>query len=867
MSEDRDEFHRTTQAPNKVPDRHHRKDEILGGRYRILSFLGQGGMGVVYKVEQIFLGKELALKTIDTASQSDAAIRRFQAEARAVFAVNHPNIVSVHDFGLLDDQTPFLAMEFVEGNTLGELIQARALPYEDALSHFIQVCFGLAHAHKMGVVHRDIKPGNIMIASGFKPGTEGSIKILDFGIAKMTQQDDGKQQALTRTGEIFGSPAYMSPEQCSGGNVDYRTDIYALGCVIFEALTGTPPFVGESALSTMMMHQSAAVPTLKEASLGIQFAPELELVVQAMLAKSPEHRYQDLMQAAKDLTAIKSGNVTNLSISRKPLAVEASKRDVFVMTKRQFFKIILSVSLISIVASGLLARMWWEGNFRAQITPEKPPAPSLAEFPESTSADFTNVLKHQGNEIQASNVNDASMMQLKGYENLQIFDIGQSQNNELTDKGLDCLDSSDLIHYKFYQCDIKSVDSIIKQKYVTVLDLRETKVTDEAMPKLLKMKMLQTLNLTGTKISEDGIRHLYPATALKCLILTDGAYKPAFINELHRKIPQVQIKDSDVESPLAAKEKELVNKSELEKHTRMLELSRAANPNSSTTAMYLRALALDSIGNESAFRKYIDESIQILERNGDDATLGVVYMDLARYESGHGHPARALVLSDKLLTILPKTMLHSKEEFYSCLTDLLGFAQLKADYGRALRCCDVGIKWGETYPAAAKTRLINFLLIKARTLFLIDRRAEAVPVLEKLLKMNYDFYTDMVVRITYAHCIEDTAKRKQIYDACIAAIESNAYPDSFDLSGHYCDACEHMNLIYQKENNQPDTIRYLQKELDCLENHMNILANDKVTYQRKLVISKGLAHHLKLAGRLEDAKALTKKYSLNWEEL
>jgi serine/threonine protein kinase len=215
---------------------------ILGGRYEVVSLLGVGGMGVVYRVNQIFLDKHFALKTIGKLQTSDTKIRRFQLEARAAFAVNHPNIIAVNDFGLLDDGTPFLVMELIEGQTLTDRLKEKGgkLAITDVIQIFVQACFGLAYAHENGIVHRDIKPSNIMILNGIPLSSEGSVKIVDFGIAKFAQHDDGEVQALTKTGEIFGSPLYMSPEQCSGEHVDYRSDIYSLGCVLFEALTGTP---------------------------------------------------------------------------------------------------------------------------------------------------------------------------------------------------------------------------------------------------------------------------------------------------------------------------------------------------------------------------------------------------------------------------------------------------------------------------------------------------------------------------------------------------------------------------------------------------------------------------------------------------
>lgn len=294
--------------------------DMLDGRYRVESKLGTGGMGVVYRVTQMFVNKQFALKTLIKEQISEVKIRRFQQEARAVFALDHPNIVAVKDFGIIEDMTPFLVMELIDGETLAErLKRSGRLALEEAIPIFVQTCFGLGYAHDQGIVHRDIKPSNIMILNGIESGAEGSIKILDFGIAKFAQHDGGEIQSLTKTGEVFGSPFYMSPEQCAGERVDYRADVYSLGCVLFEALTGAPPCVGESALSTMMQHQIAKPLSLKEASMGLEFPPELEKIVARMLEKAPEKRYQKLGVVAHHLAALlpatSAGRITGKSVS------------------------------------------------------------------------------------------------------------------------------------------------------------------------------------------------------------------------------------------------------------------------------------------------------------------------------------------------------------------------------------------------------------------------------------------------------------------------------------------------------------------------------------------------------------------------
>ncbi len=283
--------------------------DVLDEKYKVVSLLGKGGMGAVYRVTQLLLNVDLALKTLNTQKQNDtSAIRRFQTEARAAFSLKHPNLVNVHDFGALRNSYPFLVMELIEGVTLQQFIQKNGtFSPSDVQSIFVRLCFALSYAHQSGVVHRDIKPGNIMIKTGVPLADEGCVKILDFGLAKVMNTLNIDIESLTKTGDVIGSPLYMSPEQCSGAPLDHRSDIYSLGCVLFEALTGTPPLVGTNSLRTMMLHQTARVPTLREAALGREFPPNLELIVAKMLAKSPSDRYTDLGVVAMELSAVCSG--------------------------------------------------------------------------------------------------------------------------------------------------------------------------------------------------------------------------------------------------------------------------------------------------------------------------------------------------------------------------------------------------------------------------------------------------------------------------------------------------------------------------------------------------------------------------------
>ncbi|HEY9713682.1 MAG TPA: serine/threonine-protein kinase, partial [Chroococcales cyanobacterium] len=329
---------------------------LIAGKYQILSVLGQGGMGTVYRVRQVMLNKELGLKMLDTRRAVDVAQqeRRFHNEAKAAFSLNHPSLVKVHDLGVMESGEPYFVMDIVEGISLNEHFKKSApLPLVEIVPIFSQVCFALQYAHSQSVVHRDIKPGNIMLVRGLPLEQEGSVKVLDFGIAKIMGSEDGEIQALTRTGEVFGSPLYMSPEQCSGEHVDHRSDIYSLGCVLFEALTGTPPHVGANALRTMMLHQSDTTPTLSEASLGKKFPQGLEKIVAKMLEKNPADRYQDLGMVATDLAMVGKGMTPLLGLRDDSKTFQKPKGKV-VLSYAQLAMLLALTGALTIAADYML---------------------------------------------------------------------------------------------------------------------------------------------------------------------------------------------------------------------------------------------------------------------------------------------------------------------------------------------------------------------------------------------------------------------------------------------------------------------------------------------------------------------------------
>jgi serine/threonine protein kinase len=270
-------------------------DELLGtiyiGKYELLSRLGAGGMGVIYLARQIFLDRLVAIKMLKNKTASAKARMRFHQEGKAASALNHPGIVAINDFGTDEEDRPYMVMEYVEGVTLSDIIRDRTrLRFDEALPVFLEILDALAVAHSRGVVHRDIKPSNIMLAMGIDGVVR--VKLLDFGIAKLLDEDDHTIQNLTRTGEALGTPLYMSPEQIVSRKVDYRSDLYSFGCVMYVCLTGLPPFVGENKLSTMEMHVGSMPFSLSKMVPGLDLPAELDGIGLRLLAKAPESRYQ-----------------------------------------------------------------------------------------------------------------------------------------------------------------------------------------------------------------------------------------------------------------------------------------------------------------------------------------------------------------------------------------------------------------------------------------------------------------------------------------------------------------------------------------------------------------------------------------------
>src|SRR5215204_1403474 len=261
------------------------------GPYEVISSLGAGGMGEVYRARDTRLGRHVAVKVLPAGASGDTAtLQRFHREARVISALSHPHICPLFDIGEQDGRA-FLVMECLEGETLASALRRRGPPLDHCMRIAAQIADGLAHAHAANIIHRDLKPGNVMVL------LDGSVKILDFGLARQTAAPlDATVANLTQTGETSGTLAYMSPEQTTGGWIDHRSDLFSFGVMIYEMLAGQRPFEGPTAFTVMQQVVSHHPPPLDTCAHDVP--PPVARFVERMMAKSPDARPSSAREVA-----------------------------------------------------------------------------------------------------------------------------------------------------------------------------------------------------------------------------------------------------------------------------------------------------------------------------------------------------------------------------------------------------------------------------------------------------------------------------------------------------------------------------------------------------------------------------------------
>ncbi len=508
----------------------------MSDRYDHLGSLGSGGMSVVYKARDRVLDRIVAIKQLSKELVSEQMVLRFQREACAYAALKHPNIVNVFDFGFDEENRPFLVMDFLEGRTLDEVISAKGqVPISETLPIFIQLLDGLSHAHAKGIIHRDLKPANVMIQ---RFDEQLQVKILDFGIAKSTTHDSSSSWH-TQTGTVMGSPLYMSPEQSVSPNVDARADIYSVGCMLFETLTGQPPFRGQTLMETISKHRTEAPPKIAELVLGAD-APikensatpsalslDMEAIVLAALQKNPDDRYQTASDMRADLLCLQENwNKTQATDGTRSSGI--SRTDVV--------KIAMSsaVAIVILYVCGICA-----GSLTVQKTPDSKRAQKqtspVAEKPAADSKLFESKeydywldahggyhALHPDVELTSLPPNDVLVLNV-GRTNRSNADASVATEASVAYQkrleGLTNLQSLEKLTILNLQVTPKLLGAIASIKSLQSVGIYDTKIPRSTVEVISKLPNLRSVELKGCDLIPEDLRPLARVRNLERLML------------------------------------------------------------------------------------------------------------------------------------------------------------------------------------------------------------------------------------------------------------------------------------------------------------------------------------------------------------
>jgi serine/threonine protein kinase len=344
---------------------------IIDRRFRIDALVGAGGFGHVFKAQDQSLNRTVAVKVLDVVDPSDVdAQARFEREAKVLSSLQHPHIVTVYNYGADENGRPYISMQYLEGETLRDVIRVGKMSWQRAASIFIQICEALTAAHRAGIIHRDLKPENIILLN--EPESD-YVKVLDFGLSGYVFGAEGAVQRLTRTGALVGTALYMSPEVCQGERADERSDIYSLGCVLYECLLGMPPFAAEDPLQLLYKHLHD-MPKRMNASNSVPSA--MEMICFKAMQKKPADRFQSMDEFAEALNAVRTGQA-NPTIGSVQFEIKAKKKNLVLPA---------ACSIIAVMAVTVGISIWYFDQ------------PSTTTW--TTEQDLANVLwtKHDSNE-------------------------------------------------------------------------------------------------------------------------------------------------------------------------------------------------------------------------------------------------------------------------------------------------------------------------------------------------------------------------------------------------------------------------------------------------------------------------------------
>ena len=486
-------------------------------------------MGAVYKAHDKLLDKTIVLKIIPN-QINEQAVLRLQSEARTTAALKHPNIVSINDFGITDDGTPYMVMDFLDGIDLSEILKKRrALDIPSFLKILPHILDALEHAHSRNVLHRDLKPSNIMVCQF--DSANPHVALVDFGIAKMLES----AQKLTTTGMLVGSPLYMSPEQSQFEGLDARSDIYSLGCVMYECLTGKPPFKGSSALETMHMHVNSQ--PQQPSLVAKQAIPEwLETIVLRCLQKSEGDRYQSIADLKADITSGAGAFDSELENHIKPIlelkrepeqisnAVSKLSDKIFLITA-----VVIGSIFLIVLGTLLVSKLVEEKDSKdTKVLPAYEPFGSLGRSGDHDYDDHKYAQSMDGTNLEIPFPTPGDMERAGHLPKLKQLTIREGTITAQMFKSL-------------------SKSTSLQELYLN----RIKNLSGDAIKQLKKIHSLRSLNLEGSKLDEkvcEGISHLYP---LQYLFIEQCSLNARLIKALGDiNADTLSFSNSDQENPL-----------------------------------------------------------------------------------------------------------------------------------------------------------------------------------------------------------------------------------------------------------------------------------------------------------------------------
>ncbi len=518
--------------------------KLVANRYELQNLLGSGGTSTVYKARDLVLKRFVAVKLLRAGTRTQEQLVRLQREARAICQLQHPNIIDAFDFIVGDDNIPVLAMEFVDGVSLDDLVRQNGpLELEQAIAVCQQICSALDYAHQHNILHRDLKPANVIVQK-----TEPiEIKIIDFGIAKLSDEDT----SLTNAGVIVGTPSFISPEQANGETVDVRSDIYSLGCLMYKILTGRNPFRGATMMETLRAQIHEEAPRLEEGNDSREYSQELEQIIAKALKKDPGERFQTMSEFSNALNAIRPANNDSLFESAEPETPLSGFSGESKRSKLLVPMILLAVLAAVTVTSIQIANIFSNSDEPAADTNSdtflrihqigtRPVGKFIWYFlrTDTVSDDQLKALGELGVDrltLAKTEITDSQLPMIAKLP-LKLLDIRETR---ITNSGLRTICNTMPKLQSIIIEDCPNIDStgyqeLRRLKNLRVLSLRRTTVSDEdlkilcpalqklnvlyvanspnitidSIDELLKLKDLYALRIDGTRISPDQIKRL-----------------------------------------------------------------------------------------------------------------------------------------------------------------------------------------------------------------------------------------------------------------------------------------------------------------------------------------------------------------------